>query len=407
MSTSSHLHTFLQHVGQADFDSHTGAAPVALPSMRTSTVRFKSLDHLDQAAKDRAVGGRSVVYGRAGMDNHRALEDVFCELEAGTHAFLVPSGMAAISLAVMSLVSQGDHIIAVDCAYGPVHALDTHMLQRMGVSTSYCAPSVKGAEAALTPNTKVLYLESPGSLLMQMIDMPALAAFAADHGLIVITDNTWGSGLIYQPLSLGADVSVVAGTKYVSGHSDLLIGAVIVKDDAIAAKINACNYALGYSVSADDVWLALRGVRTMPLRMRECARNALRVCEALSTWPEVKKIYHPAWKGDAHHALWQRDATGSNGLLAVSLDIDKAQARCLVDALELFGIGFSWGGFESLVQLVDPAAVAQHSYWGNSSATLLRLHIGLEHADDLIADLEQALAQAKQFSLFSAEHPLP
>lgn len=395
MSKKQHLHTFLQHAGQADFDERTGAAPVALPSMRTSTVRFKSLDYLDQATKDRNSGGRSVIYGRAGMDTHRALEDVFCELEAGERAFLVPSGMAAITLGIMSFVSQGDHILAADCSYGPVRTLDRNVLQRMGIQTTYCAPSVEAFKAALQPNTKVLYVESPGSLLMQMLDMPALADFAKAHDLLLITDNTWGSGLIYQPLSLGADVSVVAGTKYVGGHSDLMLGAVIARDKKTAEKIDACNYALGFSVSADDAWLALRGVRTMPLRMRETAANALQVCEALSQWAEVKTIYHPAWKGDKYHALWQRDATGSNGMLAFSLNVDAARARRFVDALTLFGIGFSWGGFESLVQLVDPNSIASHSYWANDEAVLIRLHIGLENAEDLIADLNQALVASE------------
>lgn len=390
MRAKPHLNTILQHAGQAEFSEKTGAAPVALPSMRTSTVRFKTLAHLDEAMQNRSAGGRAVVYGRAGMDTHRALEDVFCELEAGTRAFLLPSGMAAITLGVISFVSQGDHILVVDCAYGPVHTLDKNVLQRMGISTTYCAPTVEAFKAALQPNTKVLYVESPGSLLMQMLDMPALAAFAKANNLILITDNTWGSGLIYQPLSLGADVSVVAGTKYVAGHSDLLLGAVIVKEEALAAKIDACNYALGFSVSADDVWLALRGVRTMPLRMRETGDNALRVCEALAQWPETKTIYHPAWKNDAHHELWQRDALGSNGMLAVSLDISMARARRFVDGLQLFGIGFSWGGFESLVQLVTPSALTGHSYWMDGDAVLLRLHVGLEDAEDLIADLNSA-----------------
>lgn len=392
MPVKPHLTTFLQHAGQADFDDKTGAAPVALPSMRTSTVRFKTLAHLDQAMQARSAGERVAVYGRGGMETHRALEQVFCELEAGAHAFLLPSGMAAITLGLMSFVSQGDHILAVDCAYAPVHTLDRNVLQRMGISTTYCAPTVAALQAALQPNTKVLYVESPGSLLMQMLDMPALAAFAEAHNLLLIADNTWGSGLIYQPLRLGADVSVVAGTKYVAGHSDLLLGAVVVNDAALAEKVEACHYALGFSVSADDAWLALRGVRTMPLRMRETGANALRVCEALAQWSEVKTIYHPAWYQDAYHELWQRDAMGSNGMLAVSLDISAARARRFVDALQLFGIGFSWGGFESLVQLVNPAAIADHSYWVDGDAALLRFHIGLEQVEDLIADLQQAFA---------------
>lgn len=393
MSTQQHINTFLQHAGQAEFNEKTGAAPVALPSMRTSTVRFKSLGHLDQAIKDREAGGRGVIYGRVGMDTHRALEDVFCELEAGERAFLVPSGMAAITLALMSFASQGDHILAADCSYGPVHSLDSQVLQRMGIMTSYCEPTVETFRAALQPNTTILYVESPGSLLMQTLDMPALAQFAAEHNLILMTDNTWGSGLIYQPLSLGADVSVIAGTKYIGGHSDLMLGAVVAKDETHIAKLLACHYAMGFSVSADDAWLALRGVRTMPIRMRETAANALQVCEALSTWPEVNQIYHPAWKNDSYHDLWQRDAMGSNGMLAFSLNVDMDRARRFVDALNLFAIGYSWGGFESLVQLVEPSYVASHAYWqAGKGGVLIRLHTGLENAEELIADLNHAFA---------------
>lgn len=388
-----HLHTFLQHAGQADFDDKTGAAPVAMPPVRTSTVRFKTLSHLDQAIAARQAGERAVIYGRGGMDTHRALEDVFCELEGGTQAFLVPSGMAAISLAMLSFLSQGDHVVVADCAYAPVRTLDKNVLERMGVNVSYCAPTPQACQAAIQSNTKVLYVESPGSLLMQMLDMPALAAVAQAHDLILMTDNTWGSGLIYQPLALGADVSIIAGTKYIGGHSDLMLGAVVAKNSAHAQQIEACHYALGFSVSADDVWLALRGVRTLPLRMQQSAASALQVCEFLASWPEVSAIYHPAWPHDPQHALWQRDAFGSNGLLAFSLRVDMQAARRFVDALRLFGIGFSWGGFESLVQLVEPAALANHSYWNPENGFLIRLHIGLEQVEDLVADLAQARQQ--------------
>lgn len=384
------LQTALQHIGQAEFDEHTGAAPVAMPAMRSSTVRFRSLAHLEQAFEDLKKGGRAVVYGRGGLDTHRALEDVFCELENGVYSALVPSGMAAISLGVLSFVQQGDHILVSDSAYAPVRSLDSGLLQRMGIEVSYCEPTVEGFKAALRPNTKVLYLESPGSLLMQMLDLPALTDFAREHGLISVADNTWGSGLQYQPLNLGADVSVIAATKYISGHSDFLMGAVVTNREDLVPALRTCHYALGYSVSADDVWLALRGVRTMPIRMRESAASALKVCEALSTWAEVEQIYFPAWPQDPGHQLWLRDATGSNGILSFSLNTDPARAARFVDQLQLFAIGFSWGGFESLVQLVDSQTLSQHSYWQNQQRPLIRLHIGLEHVDDLIADLEQA-----------------
>lgn len=388
------LQTALQHIGQAQFDEQTGAAPVAMPAMRSSTVRFRSLAHLEQAFEDLKKGGRAVVYGRGGLDTHRALEDVFCELENGVYSALVPSGMAAISLGVLSFVQQGDHILVSDNAYAPVRSLDSGLLQRMGIEVSYCEPTVEGFKAALRPNTKILYLESPGSLLMQMLDLPALTAFAREHGLISVADNTWGSGLQYQPLNLGADVSVIAATKYISGHSDFLMGAVVTNREDLVPALRTCHYALGYSVSADDVWLALRGVRTMPIRMRESAASALKVCEALSTWAEVEQIYFPAWPQDPGHQLWLRDATGSNGILSFSLNTDPARAARFVDQLQLFAIGFSWGGFESLVQLVDNQTLSQHSYWQNQQRPLIRLHIGLEHVDDLIADLEQAWAKS-------------
>lgn len=385
------LDTRLQHAGLADFDPVTGSAPVALPSMRTSTVRFRDLTALDNALAARADGQRAVVYGRGGMDTHDALERVFCDLEGAQRAFLAPSGMAAITLAMLATLSSGDHVLVADCAYAPVRTLDKSMLQRLNIQVSYCPGHVNSLAQYLQPNTRVLYVESPGSLLFEMLDMPALSAFAKQHNLLLVTDNTWGSGYVYRPLDLGADVSVVAGTKYVGGHSDLMLGAVMVNDPDLILRMHQTHYAMGMSVSADDVWLALRGVRTLPIRMRQSAENALEICEFLSERPEVARIYHPAWPDDAGHALWLRDCTGSNGMLAVQLKLNPAQARCLVEALTLFGIGFSWGGFESLVQLVDHATLAPHSYWQGGSDAVLRLQIGLESPADLIADLTQAL----------------
>ncbi len=393
-SNPQHLDTLLQHTGLADFDPTTGAAPVALPSVRTSTVRFRDLDALDAAHAARAKGERVVTYGRAGMETHAALEQVFCQLEGGERAFLAPSGMAAITLAVMALLDAGDHVLIADCCYGPVRNLDSTVLRRFGVSTSYCPGTVDAFEQQRRPETRMLYVESPGSLLFEMLDLPALADYAKRNDLLLVVDNTWGSGYIYQPLALGADVSVVAGTKYVGGHSDLMLGAVVLKDAELAKRVSDNHYALGLSVSADDAWLALRGVRTLPIRMKESARNALAVCEFLASRPEVSRIYHPAWPHDPGHALWKRDCTGSNGMLAVSFKFDTDSARRFVNALRLFGIGYSWGGFESLVQLIDPSALKGHSYWPNDGQPVVRLHVGLESAEDLIADMAQALDAA-------------
>jgi len=388
-----HLDTLLQHTATAPFDPQTGSAPVNLPSMRASTVRFQNLDALESTQRRKASGERAATYGRMGMDTHAALEQVFCELEGGTHAYLASSGMAGITLVMAALLSAGDHALVADCVYGPVHELDAAVLKRMNIELTYFSAG-DDLQALVRPNTRLVYVESPGSLLFQMLDIPALARFAREHGLVLACDNTWGSGYIYRPLALGAHVSVVAGTKYVGGHSDLMLGAVVTNDAGIAQRLNRTQYAMGYSVSADDAWLALRGVRTLPIRMAQHARHALQVCEFLAGRPEVARIYHPAWPADPGHALWQRDCTGSNGMLAVELRLSPEASRRFVDALRLFGIGFSWGGFESLVQWVTRGELARHCYWTGGDHALVRLHIGLEDPRDLVADLAQALDAA-------------
>lgn len=388
-----HIDTLLQHTATASFNPATGSAPVNLPSMRASTVRFQNLDALEATQRRKKAGERAATYGRMGMDTHAALEQVFMQLEGGTHCYLASSGLGAITMAMASLLSAGDHALVADCVYGPVYELDAALLKRMNIEITYFS-AADDLEALVRPNTRMVYVESPGSLLFQMLDLPALARFARAHGLVLACDNTWGSGYVYRPLELGAHVSVVAGTKYVGGHSDLMLGAVITNDAEVAQRLNRTQYAMGYSVSADDAWLALRGVRTLPIRMAQHARHAMQVCEFLAGRPEVARIYHPAWPGDAGHALWQRDCTGSNGMLAVELRLAPPASRRFVDALRLFGIGFSWGGFESLVQWVAPGELARHHYWQGGEHALVRLHIGLEDPRDLIADLTQALEQA-------------
>lgn len=382
------------HTGMAPFDPATGAAPVALPSVRTSTVRFESLDALAKARATQLAGDRGVTYGRIGMQTHEALESVVCALESAERCFLAPSGLSAMTLSVMALLGAGDHMLVSDSVYGPMRYLDKTVLKRMNIDMTYSRATVADLEPLLRPETRVLYVESPGSLLFEMLDIPALAKFAQQHDLLLVTDNTWGSGYLYRPLELGAHVSVMAGTKYIGGHSDLMLGAVVANDADVIARLNQTHYAMGYSISADDAWLALRGVRTLPIRLRQHAQNALRVCQYLAGRDDVVKIFHPAWPGDPGHALWQRDCHGSNGMMAVELKLTPAQAETFVNALTLFGIGFSWGGYESLVQLVEPGAIAVHSYWSKSGNAIVRLHIGLEDPADLIADIQQALAVA-------------
>lgn len=398
MSSESSIHTRLQHLGTAPCDAQHPVAPVGLPAIRTSTVRFNTVEDLEETYKRKSRGERLVTYGRMGMETHAALEDIFCALEGGQRAFLASSGLGAISMALLSLLSAGDHLLVADCVYGPVYHLNNTVLKRMGIDATFTsAKDVQALEQHVKPNTKILYVEAPGSLLMQMLDMPALAAFARRHGLILVTDNTWGSGYAYQPLALGADVSIVAGTKYVAGHSDLMLGAVIANDPELIKTIDTNQYAMGFSISADDAWLAIRGVRTLPVRMQQHARNALAICQWLAQQPAVQQIFHPAWPQDAGHHLWKRDCTGSNGLLSVALTLSAEQMRTFVNALTLFGIGYSWGGYESLVQWVDTGALRSHAYFddhANGDVQVARLHIGLESVDDLIADLQQAMRKA-------------
>ena len=292
---SHHLDTRLLHIGSAPFDPETGTAPVNLPSVRTSTVRFESLARLEQAYAKRANGEMAITYGRSGMQTHRALEDVFMQLEGGSYCCLAPSGMAAIAILFFSMLESGDHVLIADSVYGPVRNLDNTLLQRLGISASYFSVGQDDITQLLQPNTKMVYVESPGSLLYQMVDLPALAHATQTAGIPLVTDNTWGSGYIYKPLALGADVSVIAGTKYVVGHSDVMLGAIVTHDTALAKRIYQTQYAMGNSISADDVWLALRGVKTMAVRMPQHAKNTLQVCEFFATRKEVVRIYHPAW----------------------------------------------------------------------------------------------------------------
>lgn len=390
MTQSHHLRTRLLHIDSARFDEETGTAPVSQPSVRTSTLRFKNLAVLDEMQARRHDGERVTTYGISGLDTHRALEEVINTLEGGTYCVLNPSGLASIHLAFMSVLKSGDHILACDNVYGPVRVLYDSLLKKLGIEVTFFSAS-DDITTLIQTNTRLLYIESPGSLLMEMLDIPNLVTIAKANDLIVATDNTWGAGLLYQPLALGVDISVIAGTKYLNGHSDVMLGAVVTNREDLAQQIHATQYAMGNSVSADDVWLTLRGVKTMAVRIAQHERNAREVCEFLSKHPMVSKIYFPGWEEDPGYALWQRDCHGTNGLLSVSLNCEPELAKGFVDALQLFGIGFSWGGFESLVQWVSPATLKHHSYWQEQGKALIRLHIGLEDVDDLIQDLAQAL----------------
>lgn len=390
---SHHLHTSLIHAGTPRLTVGTG--PVNVPVVRTSTLRYADMAEYDSIHERRAAGENVAAYGRHGLDTHRALESAIATLEGGNHCLLAPSGLAAITLTLLALLSPGDHALVQDSVYSPLRRVDQSLLKRLGISLSYFSPEKDDLDTLIQPQTKLLYLESPSSLLYEIPDLPALAARARARGVLVATDNTWASGYLYQPLALGADISVLAATKYISGHSDVMQGAVVVKDEGLARRLRETSDSLGLAISPDDAYLSLRGIRTLPVRMHQHQANALQVAQFLHNHPQVARVFYPALPSDPGHARWQRDFSGANGLLSFAfVQEDVQQARRFIDALELFAIGASWGGYESLVQLAAPARLAEHSYY-QGSTPVVRLHIGLENPHDLIDDLSRAFRVAQ------------
>jgi cystathionine beta-lyase len=368
-----------------------GGRAVNPPVIRASTILFDSVAHLEDIRRRRNEE-RVLSYGARGNPTAYALEDVITGLEGGYRTRLLPTGLAAITQMLIASLRPGDHVLITDAVYEPVRHFARQFLERFAIEHSFYPADGQGIEALLRPNTRLIYAESPGSLSLEIADLPALARLAHSHGILLAADNTWGAGYLYRPLALGADLVVSAPTKYLSGHSDVVMGAVTTTQ-AAWEPINRSLDAHGMTVGPDDAWLILRGSRTLATRLPFHATGALRVAQWLRKQPAVARVFHPALPGDAHHALWQRDFSGSNGLLSFALaDSTESAAIRLVDALRLFRIGASWGGFESLAMLADMRRARTVSDWSRHPF-LIRLHVGLEDPDDLIADLEQALAR--------------
>ncbi|MDZ5457998.1 cystathionine beta-lyase [Azohydromonas lata] len=387
--------TRLLHAGTPPL--RDGSGPVNVPVVRTSTVRFGSVAAHEDLHRQRSAGERVATYGRHGLDTHRALEDAVTDLEGGHRAFLAPSGLGAISLVLLALLSPGDHALVADSVYAPVRRVDQTLLQRLGIELEYFSPAHEDLAALIRPKTRLVYLESPSSLLFEVLDLPALAAIARDRGVPLAMDNTWSGGWFHKPLSLGANISIQASTKYIAGHSDVMQGIVVVDSPALAAKLATAHEALGLSISADDAYLALRGLRTLPVRLAQHQRHATEVARWLQQQATVARVYYPALPEDAGHALWRRDFSGASGLVSFAFkDSDDRAARAFVDALRHFAIGASWGGYESLALLAPPERLRDHGYWRTQAPAgpVVRLHVGLEDPQDLIADLAQGLEHA-------------
>lgn len=353
---------------------------VNVPVERASTLLFDSVAELEESR----AGLGQYHYGLQGTATHWALSDALTELEPGAAGTaLYPTGLAAITGALMSLLSAGDELLVTDNVYGPTRKFCDSILKRMGVSTRYFDPLIGGDITGLIgEKTRAILLESPGSQTMEVQDVPAICAAARDRGVATLLDNTWATPLFFRAIDAGADISMIAATKYVGGHADVMIGAVTATKDHFP-KLQRTAWDLGHAVSADDAWLASRGLRTMEVRLKQHEASALEIARWLEEQGRVGLVLHPALPDCPGHEIWKRDFTGSSGLFAFELRGDRA---AFVDRLELFGIGFSWGGYESLALPVDPLRAVSEA----PAKNLVRLHIGLEDPDDLIDDLSRS-----------------
>ncbi len=355
---------------------------------RASTILFDSV--AEMAAANPPEQG-TLHYGRNGTPTIWALCEALTELEPGAAMTrLYPSGSGAVAGALLSVLAAGDELLMVDSAYGPTRALCDGVLSRFGVTTRYYDPLVGGGIAALIGDrTRAVFMESPGTHSFEVQDVPAICAAAKAKGLVTLLDNTWATPLFFQSAAAGVDLSILACTKYIGGHADLMLGSVTATE-AVADRLERTRRVLGQTAGPDDAWLALRGLRTLDVRLRRHEENGLKVANWLKAQPRVVRVLHPALPDCPGHEYWRRDFAGATGLFSFVLDgDDKARTR-LIDGLALFGIGYSWGGYESLVVPADPARTATRAEYGGP---LVRLHVGLESPDDLIADLEAGLAR--------------
>jgi cystathionine beta-lyase len=384
--------TLLGHLGR-DPKAFHGA--VNTPVYHASTILFDSLNAYED--RHRYLEKDKVIYGRLGTPTTFALEDAVARLEGGHAGIAVSSGLAAITSAILALVEAGDHILVSDSVYQPTRKFCDGMLRRLGVETSYYDPTVgSGIAALIRANTRLVFLESPGSLTFEVQDVPAIAKAAKSAGAAVLIDTTWAAALLSRPFELGADVSIQAGTKYIVGHSDAMLG-LITTSEAYEQRVRLAAWQLGQCAGPDDVYLGLRGLRTLSVRLARHQKTGLTLARWLAARPEVERVLHPGLPGDPGHEIWQRDFSGACGLFGVVLrpPCPRAAVAALIEGLELFGLGSSRGGYESLVIASYPERIRSATSWDAPGRTL-RIHAGLEDPSDLIADLEEGLRRFKR-----------
>jgi cysteine-S-conjugate beta-lyase len=377
------VNTRLAHVGNDPRDYHGFVNP---PVVHASTVLYPNA---------KAMGSRDAkyVYGTHGTPTSDALATAVNALEGSAGTIMVPSGLAAVTVPLLGFLSAGDHVLIVDSVYGPTRRFADTMLKRLGIEVEYYDPLIGGGIAALMkPNTKVVFTESPGSVTFEIQDIPAIAKAAHGGGAIVMMDNTWATPIYFRPLDHGVDITIHAATKYPGGHSDVLLGTVSA-NAACWERLHQAYLTLGVCAGPDDVYQVLRGLRTMGIRLERHQKSALEIARWLEEQPGVARVLHPGLESHPGHAIWKRDFSGSSGIFSIVLaGGGQDEAHAFLDALEIFGLGYSWGGYESLAvpAMIADRAIAKGPYEG----PILRLQIGLEDVADLKADISRGLAAA-------------
>jgi cystathionine beta-lyase len=373
--------TVIVHAGSDPRGNHGVVSP---PVYHASTILSPTLEALRSRGARRFNKG-VYTYGRHGTPTHGALEEAIAALEGGARTVVLGSGVAAINAAILAFVKAGDHVLMVDCVYGPARRFCDAFLKRFGVDVTYFDPAIgAGIAGLIRDTTRVVYVEAPGSQTFEMQDIPAIAEAAHARGATVIMDNTWSGGVYFKPFAHGVDVSVQSATKYISGHSDLMMGSITTTEESWT-RVRQSAADLGAPSGPDDAYLALRGLRSIKVRMARHQETGLLLALWLRSRPEVARVIHPALPDDPGHAIWSRDFTGASGLFAFVLKrVSEGALAAMLDGLELYGMGASWGGFESLILPAEPIRTA--TKW-QAEGQLLRVHAGLEDPDDLIADL--------------------
>jgi cystathionine beta-lyase len=378
---------------------HLGRAPrkfmgaVNTPVFRATTMLFESVADLDAAVRGEYDG---IGYGLHGLPTVTDLQAAIAALEGGHAALAVPSGLTATTLPLLALANPGDHVLVTDSVYGPTRRFCELHLKRLGVDVSFYDPLL-GADIAreFRPNTRIVFVESPGSLTFDVQDVPAIAKVAHSRNALVIMDNSWATPLNFRAFDFGVDVSVHAATKYIGGHSDVLLG-LIVCSEATFPRLHRLWTDMGVTASSDDCFLGLRGLRTLVTRLARQQASAIKVAEWLRTRPEVNEVIYPALPGSRGHELWKRDFAGATSLFGIVLNpVSKVRIDAMLDGMRLFGMGWSWGGFESLIIPIYPERARTVSHW-EAGGPSLRIYVGLEDPDDLIADLAEGLARLER-----------